>query len=128
MMRRKLTRQKSKGARRQTRSYDDEEEEEGYASGDYDDGPFEMIKIRVKIHLPDEIRGMTLDPLTPWPAFKRTLEEKFGDGGTKYQYKFVDEDGGKVTLRDESDYDLAIETARELGKGKPEGKLQIYAF
>ena len=26
-----------------------EEEEEGYVSGEYDDGPFEMIKIRVKV-------------------------------------------------------------------------------
>ena len=41
--------------------------------------------------------------------------------------KFKDEDGGKVTLRDESDYELAIETARESAKGKPEGKLEVWA-
>ena len=25
------------------------EEEEGYVSGEYEDGPFEMVKIRVKV-------------------------------------------------------------------------------
>ena len=40
--------------------------------------------------------------------------------------KFKYEDGGKVTLRDEMDYELAIETARESAKGKPEGKLEIW--
>ena len=40
--------------------------------------------------------------------------------------KFKDEDGGKISLRDESDYELAIETARENAKGKPEGKINIW--
>jgi hypothetical protein len=29
--------------------YNEDEEEEGYGSGDYDDGPFELVKIRVKV-------------------------------------------------------------------------------
>ncbi|KAF8505373.1 hypothetical protein F5888DRAFT_430708 [Russula emetica] len=33
-----------------------------------------------------------------------------------------DEDGRKVSLRDESDYGIAIETARESAKGRPEGQ------
>lgn len=40
--------------------------------------------------------------------------------------KFQDEDGGKVTLADESDYELAIETARASSKGKAEGKLEMW--
>ncbi|OBZ69923.1 hypothetical protein A0H81_10584 [Grifola frondosa] len=39
--------------------------------------------------------------------------------------QFKDEDGGKVTLRDAMDYELAIETARESAKGRPEGRLEI---
>lgn len=47
-MRRKMTRRNT--ARRMTAApsmY--EEEEEGYGSGEYDDGPFELVKIRVKV-------------------------------------------------------------------------------
>jgi hypothetical protein len=43
-MRRRVTRRPTM---RQTRLY--EEEEEGYVSGEYEDGPFELIKIRVKV-------------------------------------------------------------------------------
>lgn len=67
---------------------------------------------------------MTLTPDTPFNEFVEKVETKFG---TKLNMKFLDaEDGGKVTLRDESDYDLAIETVRESSKGKPEGKLEIW--
>ncbi len=48
-MRRKLTR---RGTSRQVISRAQstyEEEEEGYGSGEYDDGPFELVKIRVKV-------------------------------------------------------------------------------
>ena len=44
-MRRKPTRRATQ--RRIQSTY--EEEEEGYASGDYEDGPYEMTKIRVKV-------------------------------------------------------------------------------
>lgn len=44
-LRRKTTRRTNRPAR----STYYEEEEEGYASGDYDDAPFEMTKIRVKV-------------------------------------------------------------------------------
>ncbi|KAF9460762.1 NADPH oxidase regulator NoxR [Collybia nuda] len=104
-----------------------EEEEEGYASGDYDDAPFELVKIRVKLHYQDDVRGMTLTPDTPFEEFMDKVTSKFGKSINGLGLKFKDEDGGKVTLRDESDYELAIETARESSKGKPEGKLEIWA-
>jgi hypothetical protein len=103
-----------------------EEEEEGYASGDYDDGPFELIKIRVKLHYKDDVRGMALTPETSFEEFMDKVTSKFGKGFGGLGLKFKDEDGGKVTLQDESDYELAIETARESSKGKPEGKLEIW--
>lgn len=46
-LRRKTTRRTNRPAR----STYYEEEEEGYASGDYDDGPYELQKIRVKVSL-----------------------------------------------------------------------------
>lgn len=103
-----------------------EEEEEGYVSGEYDDGPFEMIKIKVKLHYEDDIRGMAVTPETPFEEFLERVTQKFGKGMNGLGMRFKDEDGVKVTLQDESDYELAIETAREHSKGKPEGKLEIW--
>ncbi|KAG6889114.1 hypothetical protein C0995_003683 [Termitomyces sp. Mi166 len=122
---RKVTRRGTTRSRGQS-SYD--EEEEGYASGDYEDIPFELVKIRVKLHYQDDVRGMTLSPDTPFKEFMGKVTTKFGKGINGLNIKFKDEDGGKVTLRDESDYELAIETARESSKGKPEGKLEIWCM
>ncbi|KAJ6497758.1 NADPH oxidase regulator NoxR [Mycena sanguinolenta] len=119
-VRRRVTR---RNTRRIQSAY--EEEEEGYASGEDFDVPFELIKIRVKLHYDDDIRGMALAPETPFEEFMDKVTAKFGRGLT---LKFTDEDGGKVSLRDESDYELAIETARESSKGKPEGKLEIWCM
>ncbi|KDR75258.1 hypothetical protein GALMADRAFT_226928 [Galerina marginata CBS 339.88] len=103
-----------------------EEEEEGYVSGEYDDGPLELTLIRVKLHYQDDIRGMTLTPDVPFPEFLDKVTAKFNKDINGLGLKFKDEDGGKVSLRDESDYELAIETARESSKGKSEGKLEIW--
>jgi hypothetical protein len=103
-----------------------EEEEEGYVSGEYEDGPFELTLIRVKLHYQDDIRGMTLSPDIPFAEFVDKVTAKFGKDINGLDLKFKDEDGGKVSLRDESDFELAIETARESSKGKSEGKLVIW--
>ncbi|KAJ7729531.1 NADPH oxidase regulator NoxR [Mycena maculata] len=122
-VRRRVTR---RNTRRIQSAY--EEEEEGYASGEDFDGPFELIKIRVKLHYDDDVRGMALTPETPFEEFMDKVTAKFGKDINGLSLKFKDEDGGKVTLRDESDYELAIETARESSKGKPEGKLEIWCM
>jgi hypothetical protein len=120
--RRRLTRRQT--SRQAPRLY--EEEEEGYVSGDYEDGPFELIKIRVKLHYQNDVRGMALTPETPFEEFLDRVTQKFGKNINGLGLRFTDEDGGKVTLQDESDYDLAIETARENSKGRPEGKLEVW--
>ncbi|TFK45571.1 hypothetical protein OE88DRAFT_1669075 [Heliocybe sulcata] len=124
-LRRKVTRRGTTRSRAPSQ-YTYEEEEEGYVSGDYDDGPFELVKIRVKLHYQDDVRGMALTPETPFDEFMDRVCAKFGKALGGLGMKFKDEDGGKVTLRDDSDYELAIETARESAKGKPEGKLEIW--
>jgi len=104
------------------------EDEEGYASGDHDDSPvpFELAKIRVKLHYQDDIRGMTLTSETPFEEFKDKIASKFYKPFDGLTLKFLYEDGGKVTLRDDSDYELAIETAKEGLQGKSEGTLEIW--
>lgn len=69
---------------------------------------------------------MTLTPEVPFAEFLDKVTSKFGKTANGLGLKFKDEDGGKVSLRDESDYELAIETARESSKGKSEGKLEIW--
>lgn len=69
---------------------------------------------------------MTLSPDLSFSEFMDKVTGKFGKTSNALGLKFKDEDGGKVTLRDESDYELAIETARESSKGKSEGKLEIW--
>ena len=122
------------------------EDEEGYGSGEYDDGPIELTLIRVKVcshsfifdecfiflisfgqlHYQDEVRGMTLTPDTPFSDFMDKVMAKFYKEANGLSVKFKDEDGGKISLRDESDYELAIETARDSAKGRAEGKLEIW--
>ena len=52
------------------------------------------------------------------------------DGIPGLGMKFQDEDGGKVSLRDDSDFELAVETAREQSRAgvRPgaEGKLCVW--
>ncbi|TRM69182.1 PB1 domain-containing protein [Schizophyllum amplum] len=112
---------------RMTSAYDGFEEEEGYGSGgEYEDGPFELVKIRVKLYYGSDVRGMAIEPAMPFEEFMDRVTSKFGQSVNTMRLKFKDEDGSKVTLQDDSDYDLAIETARESAKGKPEGKLEIW--
>jgi len=108
-------------------SYTYEEEEEGYGSGEYEEASFEMQKIRVKIHYEDEIRGMALPGDITFVEFMEKVTAKFEKSLTGLRIKFKDEDGGQMSLRDESDFDMAIETARQTtGKGKTEGKLELW--
>jgi tetratricopeptide (TPR) repeat protein len=124
-VRRRVTRRQTRGPSSRSQSAY-EEDEEGYVSGEYDDGPFELVKIRVKLHYHDDVRGMALAPEIMFEEFMDKVTAKFGKEVNGLALKFTDEDGGSVSLRDESDYELAIETARESAKGKPEGKLEIW--
>lgn len=87
---------------------------------------YELTKIRVKIHCSGDVRGMALDPAVSFAEFMQRVAGKFETSPQSIMLKFRDEDGGKVSLRDESDYELAIETARESAKGRPEGKLEVW--
>lgn len=78
------------------------------------------------MHYDDDVRGMALAPETPFAEFVQKVCAKFGKAPGGLALRFKDEDGTRVSLRDESDFELAIETARESAKGKPEGRLEIW--
>lgn len=69
---------------------------------------------------------MTLLPEMAFQDFMDKVTSKFEKKANALRLKFRDEDDVKVTLRDDMDYELAIETARESAKGKPEGRLEIW--
>ena len=69
---------------------------------------------------------MTLTPETQFDEFMERVAQKFSKSFGELSLKFKDEDGGKVSLRDDSDFELALETVREMSQGKPEGKLEIW--
>jgi hypothetical protein len=48
-MKRRLNRRNTRRLTAAPSMYNEDEEEEGYGSGEYDDGPFELVKIRVKV-------------------------------------------------------------------------------
>ncbi|KAF8515374.1 NADPH oxidase regulator NoxR [Hysterangium stoloniferum] len=130
-MRRKSTRRTNYGGRSTVsggRSTVYEEEEEGYVSGDYDDGPPELVKVLVKLHYKDDIRGMAIHPDMPFDEFLERVTNKFGTALNALGMKFKDEEGTRVSLRDDSDFDLAIETAKENARGKAEGKLEVWCI
>ena len=69
---------------------------------------------------------MALTPETSFDEFLERVTSKFNRSLDELGLKFKDEDGTHVSLRDDSDYDLAIETARESAKGRPEGRLEVW--
>lgn len=100
------------------------DEEEGYGSGEYDDTLYEVSKIRVKLHYENDVRGMSITPDITHGEFVDKVEAKFARGNFKLRFK--DEDGAVISLVDDSDWESAIDAARESANGRPEGKLEIY--
>jgi hypothetical protein len=57
--------------------------------------------------------------------FYARLQAKFGISDMRLRYK--DEDGTMVTIVDETDWDSAVDAAREhCPKGRQDGKLEIW--
>jgi len=127
---RKHTRRKTNDHNHVAQKPDVHEEEEGYGSGEPEDVPAApaMTKIRVKVHYQGDIRGMALAPDTSFDAFMDTLAIKFGLRSDRMEVKFKDEDGGKVSLMDEMDYELALETASVHVNGRTERRLEIWCI
>jgi hypothetical protein len=69
---------------------------------------------------------MAMPPDVPIEEFFDLMAAKFGMSVNDLNMKFADEEGTKVSLLDESDYELALATARENAKGRLEGKLTIW--
>ncbi|KAI6029472.1 hypothetical protein PISMIDRAFT_110208 [Pisolithus microcarpus 441] len=90
------------------------------------DVPEDISTIRVKLHYQGDVRGMTLSTSTTLPTLSTRVAAKFGSAPEALKLKFVDEDGVKISLRDEEDWGLAIETAMSAGRSGIEGRLEVW--
>jgi len=100
--------------------YDDSEE--GYDSGEWDDMICEHTKIREKTHCNGDTRGMALDLTLSFAEFRQRVAAKFETTPQSIMLKFRDDDGRKISLRDESDYCTSLRSSpRERQGPQPRG-------
>jgi len=127
-----------------------EEEEDDYDGSDVDDAEFEMIsraksrrrspaqstrsgcnnrgvggKIRVKCHATDT-RYVFITPDTTIREFWQLIREKFGvRGNFKVEIK---DDGDMITMADQDDLDMAVQSAKEIVKkeGSNMAKMEVW--
>ncbi|KAF2133244.1 hypothetical protein P153DRAFT_428270 [Dothidotthia symphoricarpi CBS 119687] len=121
-------------------AYIEEEEEDDYDGSDLDDAEFEMLsrnsksrrrsparsarpggasvanrggiggKIKVKVHAGDT-RYVFLSPDMEMREFVQSIREKFG---IRHNFKIeIKDDGDMITMADQDDLEMAIETARD---------------
>jgi len=76
---------------------------------------FELKRIRVKVNFNNDVRGMVIPPDLTFSEFLERVCAKFNYEIGGLRLKFEDEDGTKVSLRDEGDWDMAVETVRDSG-------------
>ncbi|KAH7400949.1 hypothetical protein DE146DRAFT_755387 [Phaeosphaeria sp. MPI-PUGE-AT-0046c] len=122
---------RSKQSRRP--AYIEEEDEDDYDGSDLDDAEFEMLsrsktrkrsparsnrggnnraagsKIRVKVHAGDT-RYVFINQETTMREFSQQIKEKFG---VRSNFKIeIKDDGDMITMADQDDLDMAVDTAR----------------
>ncbi|KAH9871938.1 hypothetical protein J1614_006197 [Plenodomus biglobosus] len=145
----------SRGAYGRTKSvrrpaYIEEEDEDDYDGSDLDDAEFEMLsraksrrrsparstrsggsnrgvggKIRVKCHAGD-IRYVFVTPDMTIREFWQSIREKFG---VRNNFKVeIKDDGDMITMADQDDLDMAVQTAKEIAKkeGSDMPKMEVW--
>lgn len=129
-------------------AYIDEEDEDDYDGSDVDDADFEMVsrsktnrrkspsrsnttsgraggKIRVKVHAGDT-RYVFVTPNTSMRDFVQSIREKFG---LRNNFKVeIKDDGDMITMADEDDLDMAIQSAKQMARkeGADVPKMEVW--
>ncbi|KAL5118029.1 hypothetical protein ACEQ8H_004015 [Pleosporales sp. CAS-2024a] len=130
---------RSKQSRRPAYIEEEEEEDDDYDGSDVDDADFEMMpqsrprrrsparstrsggssrnnvssKIRVKVHASDT-RYVFINQETTMREFWQQIKEKFGVRNN-FKVEFKD-DGDMITMADQDDLDMAIDTAKSIAR------------
>ncbi|GAA5861304.1 hypothetical protein JCM1840_005325 [Sporobolomyces johnsonii] len=84
----------------------------------------EMTKVRIKLRYQGDIRGMSITPDLPHENFVERVRFKFGSP-SDLAMKYMDSDGGLVSILDADDWESAMDQAREAANGRAEGKLEV---
>lgn len=134
------------GSRRGRETYISEEEEEDEYSMSYDEGDFEMLgpkpslsarssastrrsgptmkKIRVKVHA-DDTRYVLVGSAVEFRDFVDQIRKKFG---IRQSFKIkIKDDSDMITMADQDDLDMAIETAKSVARREKSdmGKMEV---
>lgn len=102
------------------------------AESKYDDGVsetgsfYDMVKIRVKVHVGKLTRGMSISPTDSFADFLDAIRAKFPEMTDEPNIRFKDEDGDTLSMQDDGDFEAAVDVARVMAKGRAEGKLEIW--
>ncbi|KAK6909893.1 hypothetical protein I203_103919 [Kwoniella mangroviensis CBS 8507] len=103
--------------------------ESNYEVGSENGSFYDMVKIRVKVNYGTHKRGMSILPSHTYEIFINLLKGKFPElADQPLDVKFKDEDGDILSMRDEGDFEAAVDVARILGEGngRGEGRLEIW--
>lgn len=140
--------------RRPQQRYIEEEDGSDYEDGSIDSGDFDMLparrpapsvrsnstrgtrapemrKIRIKVHVPNDVRYIMVSPSVEFPDLVERVRDKF-NLRKKFKVKFKDEDvpdGDMITMGDQDDLDMAISAARSVARKKRQdsGKMDVSA-
>lgn len=85
-----------------------------------------MTKIRIKVRVDGDTRGMSATPETQLRDFLSQLAIKLDRPPYDLVARFKDEEGDMVSLRDEGDWEAAVDCARCRAGGSVEGKLEVW--
>ncbi|EHK21388.1 uncharacterized protein TRIVIDRAFT_192142 [Trichoderma virens Gv29-8] len=144
----------SKQSRSRQQRYDDDDEGSDYDYGSFDEGEFEMVsnvrrgpgsvsrpsraasrrpdirKIRVKVHA-DDVRYIMVSTSIEFSDFVDRIRDKFGLR-KRFKIKMKDEDvpDDMITMGDQDDLDVAIQSAKSLAKRQrlDVGKMEVWVI
>ncbi|KAL9474053.1 hypothetical protein ACSS6W_008433 [Trichoderma asperelloides] len=144
----------SKQSRSRQQRYDDDDDGSDYDYGSFDEGEFEMVssvrrgpgsvsrpsraasrrpdirKIRVKVHS-DDVRYIMIGTSIEFSDFVDRIRDKFGLR-RRFKIKMKDEDvpDDMITMGDQDDLDVAIQSAKSLAKRQrlDVGKMEIWVI
>ena len=80
-----------------------------------------------QIRYNDDIRAVVISSQVNLYEFRNLLCDKF-EIPDAFKLRFRDEEGDQVSLKDDGDWDAALDYARVTAAGRPEGRLDVWLF
>lgn len=84
-----------------------------------------LSTLRLQIRYNDDIRAVVISSQIDLREFRTLLCDKF-EIPDRFKLRFRDEEGDQVSLKDDGDWDAALDCARVVAAGRPEGRLDVW--